>query len=60
MNDTTADTDMPEIGIAWGDDISEERQSELNAILDAWEAESDHGERRSPFDSVHLSGADVF
>jgi hypothetical protein len=76
MSETTAKTDTdqtsepPKIGIAWGDDISEERQRELDAILAAWEAETDHGERKGPFDSLSLSnrmrsrlaltGADVF
>jgi hypothetical protein len=38
------------IGFAWGDDISEERQRELNAILATWEAEADRGDRKRPFD----------
>jgi hypothetical protein len=51
-------------GDAWGDDISEERKAELQARLQAWEQEVDHGERKSPFDrhgsDVTLTGADVF
>ena len=58
--------ETPQIGEAWGDAISEERQRELEATLAAWEAETDHGERRGPFDRVggsgrlFLTGADVF
>jgi len=62
MSETTTETsttDAPKIGIAWGDDISEERQRALDAILAAWDAETDHGERKGPFDSVRLTGADV-
>src|SRR5258708_673278 len=47
-------------GDAWGDDISEERQAELEQRLQAWEQEADHGERKGPFDGVLLRGADVF
>jgi uncharacterized protein YjbI with pentapeptide repeats len=57
MSDPTADA--PKIGIAWGDGISEERQRELNAILAAWDAETDHGNRTGPFADVRLTGADV-
>jgi uncharacterized protein YjbI with pentapeptide repeats len=46
-------------GDAWGDDISEERQAELAARLQAWEQEADHGERKEPFDEETLTGADV-
>jgi uncharacterized protein YjbI with pentapeptide repeats len=42
------------IGDAWGDDITEDRRRELDAILAAWEAESDHGGRKSPFDRYRL------
>ncbi len=47
-------------GDAWGDDISDERKAELEQRLQAWEQEADHGERRGPFDSITLTGADVF
>lgn len=51
-------------GNGWGDSISAERQAELQAVLDQWAAEQDHGERRGPFDGssvdVRLTGADVF
>src|SRR5262249_20401470 len=58
--------DSPRIGITWGDNISEERQRELDAILAAWDAETDHGDRKGPFDrgphkfGVLLTGADVY
>jgi hypothetical protein len=64
MSDLTANTpaisDTPKIGIAWGDDITEEREAELGAILATWDALTDYGGRRGPFDGAHLSGADVF
>jgi uncharacterized protein YjbI with pentapeptide repeats len=55
---------------AYGQPISAERQAELQAILDAWNApDADHGERRGPFDATgksfeeaprpRLTGADV-
>lgn len=54
----------------WTDLISEERQAELQGHLDRWLAETEHGERKGPFDlaglgvegqrPVHLTGADVF
>src|SRR5690348_4550541 len=53
------------VGTRWGDPISEERQSELQGYLDRWAAETDHGERKGPFDrrphsaGVSLTGADV-
>jgi hypothetical protein len=57
------------VGKRWGDPISEERQGELQGYLDRWATETDHGERRGPFDSAaqdagdlvrfRLSGADV-
>ena len=51
-------------GERWGDPISAERQAELQGYLDRWEAETDHGTRKGPFDGVRLSdlrltGADV-
>ncbi|HEY7020176.1 MAG TPA: hypothetical protein VH349_03600 [Ktedonobacterales bacterium] len=60
MSDTTANSDEPKSADAWGDDITEEREAELGAILATWDAEADHGNRRGPFDGAHLSGADVF
>ncbi len=57
-------------GNGWGDPISEQRQAELQGFLDRWQAESDHGERKGPFDRAelrveeqvrrYLTGADVF
>jgi hypothetical protein len=51
----------------WGDPIGEERQRELQALLDAWNAPgADHGALKGPFDGgpkhdgVPLNGADVF
>ncbi len=44
----------------WGDPISEERQAELKARLDAWDAlGADHGDKKGPFYQVWLSGADA-
>src|SRR5260221_7122223 len=44
----------------WGDPISEERQAELQGILDAWNtSDSDDSDRFGPFDGVNLSGADA-
>ena len=69
MSDTTADnsaSDEAKIGTSWGDDISQVRKAELDAIVAAWEAETDHGDRKGPFDTnsgssygVRLSAADV-
>lgn len=42
-------------GDAWGDDISPERQAELEQRLQQWASESDHGERKGPFDPTGLS-----
>ncbi len=47
------------VGVRWGDPISDERKSELQGYLDRWQAETDHGERKGPFDDISLSGADV-
>jgi hypothetical protein len=55
-------------GDRWGDPISIERQVQLQGYLDRWwAAETDHGERKGPFDTdrlgeagVQLTGADVF
>ncbi len=44
---------------AWGDDISAERKAVLEQRLQAWEQETDHGERKGPFDGDTLTGADV-
>jgi hypothetical protein len=64
---TTSACPHPEaVCTRWGDQISEERQAELQGYLDRWAAETDHGEREGPFDEVpreagvRLTGADVF
>ncbi|HEV2238193.1 MAG TPA: pentapeptide repeat-containing protein [Ktedonobacterales bacterium] len=44
---------------AYGQPITSERQAELQAILDAWDAETDHGERQGPFHGTALTGADA-
>jgi hypothetical protein len=50
----------------WGNPISEEDQVQLGARLQLWQVETDHGERKGPFDTepdmwgVLLTGADVF
>lgn len=44
----------------WGDEISDERKAELQQYLQTWEQETDHGERRGPFDGIKLTGEDVF
>jgi hypothetical protein len=54
-------------GTRWGDPLSVERQAELQGHLDRWETETDHGDRKGPFDSgpgqtnsdLWLTGADV-
>jgi hypothetical protein len=44
----------------WGEPITPERQAELQGMLDAWNAPgADHDQRQSPFDGVHLTGAEV-
>jgi uncharacterized protein YjbI with pentapeptide repeats len=49
---TTSACPHPEaVGTRWGDPISEERQTELQGYLDRWAAETDHGERKGPFES---------
>jgi hypothetical protein len=53
-------TTATETGDKWVDPISPERQVELQGYLDRWAAETDHGERRGPFDRVKLSRADVY
>jgi uncharacterized protein YjbI with pentapeptide repeats len=68
---TTSACPHPEaVGERWGDPISEERQRVLLGYLDRWDAETDHGERKGPFDPAwhsdeerqrhKLTGADVF
>ncbi len=48
---TTSACPHPEaVGKRWGDRISAQRQAELQAFLDRWEHEEDHGQRRGPFD----------
>jgi hypothetical protein len=51
----------------WGDSISPERQAELQSYIDRWAAETDHGERKGPFDKepgarngFALTGADTY
>jgi hypothetical protein len=53
MSDTTTDphhtsANDPFAGKRWGDDISEERQRELDTMLAAWDAAPNHGERKGP------------
>jgi hypothetical protein len=62
---TTTATDTPPSD-AWGQPIRPERQAKLQGYLDRWQEETDHGERKGPFDrepgavyGVRLSGADV-
>lgn len=44
----------------WGEAITAERQSELQSMLDAWNApDADHGARNGPFDGISLTGSDV-
>jgi uncharacterized protein YjbI with pentapeptide repeats len=46
--------------IAWRHRISEERQTELQAILEAWNAPgADHDNCDGPFDGLKLTGADL-
>jgi len=59
MSEQQAATESPRphpesTGIYWGDSISMERQQELQGYLDRWEAESDHGERKGPFDTQRM------
>jgi len=44
----------------WGTRPTERQQAKLEELLHEWEGESDHGDRRGPFDNKALSGADVF
>jgi hypothetical protein len=66
MSETSACPHAEVVGKRWGDPISAERQAELQGYLDRWAAETDHGERKGPFDAqqgtalgVRLTGADV-
>jgi uncharacterized protein YjbI with pentapeptide repeats len=45
---------------AWGQLISPERQTELQGYVDQWQAETDHGKRKGPFDGIRLTGEDVY
>jgi uncharacterized protein YjbI with pentapeptide repeats len=38
------------VGKRWGDEITPERQAQLQRILDQWAQETDHGERKGPLD----------
>jgi hypothetical protein len=49
----------PPAGGKRGDEISAERQRDLHAILDAWEQQTDHGQKKGSFDDVRLTGAGV-
>ncbi len=55
-----ADEEKQSSGDAWNDDITGERKAELEAVLQAWAHDADHGEKRGPFDGIKLTGADVF
>jgi len=48
------------VGEAWGESITQACAAELEARLQAWEQEADHGKRKGPFDGAPLTGADVF
>jgi hypothetical protein len=54
------------LGAAWGESITKKRAAKLEATLQAWNQEADHGERKGPFDNgpdnlgIPLTGADVF
>jgi hypothetical protein len=45
---------------AWGQPINAQRQAELQGYVDRWQAETDHGGRKGPFDRIELAGADVY
>jgi hypothetical protein len=66
MSEDPANTPAPDeskTGMAWGDDITEGYQSDLDAVLATWDAESDHGDRKGPFDVRglgKLTGAGVY
>lgn len=64
MNDRAAAIDCPHpnaVGKRYGDPLAPERQAELQAMLDAWNApEADHDARIGPFAGARLTGADVY
>jgi uncharacterized protein YjbI with pentapeptide repeats len=48
-------------GSRWGDPLGAERQAGLQDHLDRWETETDHGDRKGPFDHrpfAHIRGTD--
>ncbi len=47
------------VGTRWGDPIIEKRQAELQGYLDRWAAETDHGERKGPFDKERAGPPDM-
>jgi hypothetical protein len=57
-----ADTSAILYGDKWGELPTPERQHSLLDQLAAWDAKTDHGGRRNPFDGDdhRLTGADVF
>ncbi len=66
VDDELAFPDL-KLGDAWGESIAKKRAAELEVVLQQWETEKEHGERRGPFDretddvlGMQLSGADVF
>ena len=56
------------VGTRWGDPVSESRKAQLEARLEAWANEADHGDRKGPFSTridigqseETLTGADVY
>lgn len=44
----------------WGDPPGDGDKDALDAMLRAWDAERDHGDRRGPFDGIALTGSAVF
>jgi hypothetical protein len=50
----------PQLGDRWGDAISTERATELEARQQRWEDGSDRDGRAGPFAQLPLTGADVF
>jgi hypothetical protein len=44
----------------WGEPISQEDQASLEARLQQWQAEADHGDRCSPWEGMRLTGAHVY
>lgn len=59
---TTSACPHPEaVGKRWGDPISVERQAELQARIDAWDASgANRNNRAGPFEKLKLTGADVY